>query len=298
MRVTDQLHKKKLIEVALPLDAINAESSRENYIYRGNPSSVHKWWAQRPLAASRAVLFAQFVDDPSARPHLYPDEAAQSAERHRLFAIIEDLVKWENSTNDTVLKAARREIRRSCGNNAPPLPDPFAGGGSIPLEAQRLGLQAHAYDLNPVAALINKSLIEIPAQWINLPPVNPNADNRTGWSGVEGLMEDVVKYGNWMRDEAELRIGDMYPKALLPDGSEVDVIAWIWVRTATCPNPACKATMPLASSYWLSKKKGKEAWVAPCSRLRRGSLRSRSRCEWSATSPKDRSGSEIQVLGM
>jgi putative DNA methylase len=261
--VTDEPYKKKLIEVALPLDAINAESAREKSIRHGHPSTLHLWWARRPLAACRAVLFAQLVDDPSAHPDQFPTEEDQDQERQRLFDIIEQLVKWENSTNEEVLEAARAEIRRSCDGNPPPILDPFAGGGSIPLEAQRLGLEVHASDLNPVAVLINKALIEIPPRWADHPPVHPDAENRTRWKGTEGLAEDVRRYGKWMRDEAENRIGHLYPKATLPDGSKANVIAWIWARTVTCPNPVCGATMPLASSFWLGKRKGKEAWVKP-----------------------------------
>ena len=254
---------KKLIEVALPLDAINVESAREKSIRHGHPSTLHLWWARRPLAACRAVLFAQLVDDPSSLPEEFPTEELQDAERQRLFGIIEELVKWENTTNEEVLEAAREEIRRSCGGNPPPVLDPFAGGGSIPLEAQRLGLEAHASDLNPVAVLINKALIEIPPKFAGQAPVHPDAENRTRWNGAEGLAEDVRRYGQWMRDEAERRIGHLYPKATMPDGSEATVIAWIWARTVTCPNPACGATMPLVRSFWLGKKKGKEAWVKP-----------------------------------
>lgn len=259
--MTDQPYKKKLIEVALPLDAINAESAREKSIRHGHPSTLHLWWARRPLAACRAVLFSQLVDDPSAHPDRFPTEEAQDAERERLFAIIEDLVKWENSTNEMVLERARKEIRDSCDGNPPPILDPFAGGGSIPLEAQRLGLEAHASDLNPVAVLINKALIEIPPRWAGHPPVHPEAERRTRWTGPEGLAEDVRRYGQWMRHEAERRIGHIYPQATLPDGSKANVIAWIWARTVECPNPACRATMPLVRSFWLGKKPGKETWI-------------------------------------
>ncbi len=266
MRDADVHYKKKLIEVALPLDDINREAAREKSIRHGHPSTLHLWWARRPLAACRAVLFAQLVDDPSAHPDRFPTEDAQEAERQRLFTIIKDLVKWENSNDPAVLGRARAEIMASCDGHPPPIVDPFAGGGSIPLEAQRLGLEAHASDLNPVAVLINKALIEIPPRWADRPPVRPDdgttLGNRT-WSGAQGLAEDVRFYGQWMRDEAEHRIGHLYPKATLPDGSQATVIAWIWARTVTCPNPACGATMPLASSFWLGKKKGKETWVNP-----------------------------------
>jgi putative DNA methylase len=255
--------RKKLIEVALPLDAINAASAREKSIRQGHPSTLHLWWARRPLAACRAVLFAQLVDDPSSHPDRFPTEDAQDVERQRLFRIIEDLVTWENTTNKDVLNAAHAEIMASCDGNPPPILDPFAGGGSIPLEAQRLGLEAHASDLNPVAVLINKALIELPPEFADQRPVNPVAENRTRWNGAEGLAEDVRRYGQWIRDEAERRIGHLYPNATLLDGTEATVIAWIWARTVTCPNPACGATMPLVRSFWLGKKKDKEAWITP-----------------------------------
>jgi putative DNA methylase len=174
--------KRKLIEVALPLETINRESARENYIYKGNPSSVHKWWAQRPLAAARAVLFAQLVDDPSSHPDRFPTEDAQRAERERLHSIIEQLVVWENTRDQALLAKAHAEILASTGGNPPPILDPFAGGGTIPLEAQRLGLEAHASDLNPVAVLINKALIEIPPKFAGRPPVFPGVAD-SSWAG-------------------------------------------------------------------------------------------------------------------
>ena len=263
--------RRKLIEVALPLEAINRESAREKSIRHGHPSTLHLWWARRPLAACRAVLFAQLVDDPSARPDLYPTEEAQSARRKDLFDLIERLVVWENTTDTALLAEAHREILGSTDGHPPAILDPFAGGGSIPLEAQRLGLEAHASDLNPVAVLINKGLIEIPPKWAGRPPVFPGAaDTAHSWPGTTGLAEDVRRYGQWMRDEAERRIGHLYPKAKLDDGSKANVIAWIWARTVTCPNPACRVEMPLVRSWWLGKKKGKEAYVMP--RVRSGQV--------------------------
>src|SRR6266568_5080221 len=283
-------YRKKLIEVALPLDAINVASTRENYIYKGNPSAIHKWWAQRPLAACRAVLFAQMVDDPSSLPEEFPTEDAQKAERQRLFHIIEEFVKWENITNEAVLHKARVEIARSAARNhdlflphsmtpaevadalkryAPSVLDPFAGGASIPLEAQRLKLEVHASDLNPVAVLINKALIEIPPKFAGLSPVNTEAREKylhKEWKGAEGLAEDIRYYGNWMRNEAWKRIGHFYPKVHLPKeygSGEATVIAWLWARTVKCSNPACLAMMPLVRSFWVSTKKGKEVWVEP-----------------------------------
>jgi putative DNA methylase len=291
--------RKKLIEVALPLEAINAASAREKSIRHGHPSTLHLWWARRPLASARAVIFAQMVDDPSSCPDLFPTEKAQQKERKRLFKIIEDLVQWENTTNEKVLNAAREEIwqswRRACADNAdhpqaselfdrnklPAFHDPFAGGGALPLEAQRLGLESYASDLNPVAVLINKAMIEIPPKFAGMPPVNPEARNDKSmfarkWKGAEGLAEDVRYYGKWMRDEAEKRIGHLYPKVEITAemaeersdlkqyvGQKLTVIAWLWARTVTCPNPGCACEMPLISSLTLSSRKGKEWYLRP-----------------------------------
>ena len=260
---------KKLIEVALPLEKINAESAREKSIRHGHPSTLHLWWARRPLAAARAVIWASLVDDPSSHPDKFPTEEEQNRERQRLFRILEDLVVWENSNNEQVLEAAKAEIMKSTGGNPPELLDPFAGGGAIPLEAQRLGLKAHAHDLNPVAVMINKAMIEIPPRFSGMAPVNPDARTSKmsqAWSRAQGLAEDVRYYGEWMKQEAYKRIGHLYPKVKVPreqGGGEATVIAWIWARTVKCPNPACGCEMPLASSFVLSKKKGKEAWVKP-----------------------------------
>jgi putative DNA methylase len=296
--------RKKLIEVAIPLEAINAASAREKSIRHGHPSTLHLWWARRPLAAARAVIFCQMVDDPSAVPEEFPTEEAQENERLRLFALISELVQWENTTNEEVLNRAREEIRRSwrrsCADNAdhpeaaelfnpeklPGFHDPFAGGGALPLEAQRLGLEAYASDLNPVAVLINKAMIEIPPKFAGMPPVNPEARSKKQlierqWKGAEGLAEDVRYYGKWMRDEAEKRIGHLYPKVKItpemvndpenprPDlkpyeGQELTVIAWLWARTVKSPNPAfSQVEVPLASTFMLSTKAGKEAYVQP-----------------------------------
>jgi len=264
--MSNPTYRKKLIEVALPLDAINRESAREKSIRHGHPSTLHLWWARRPLAACRAVLFAQLVDDPSAHPDKFPTEEDQKKERERLFRIIEEMVRWENINNQRVLQAAREEILKSTRGNPPPVLDPFCGGGSIPLEAQRLGLKAYASDLNPVAVLITKALIEIPPKFASMPPVHPGAQTSSHWHGAKGLAEDVRYYGQWMRDEAEKRIGHLYPKVKLPKeygGGEATVIAWLWARTVKCPNPACGAQMPLVRSFWLSKKKSKQTWLEP-----------------------------------
>jgi putative DNA methylase len=290
--------RKKLIEVAIPLEAINAASAREKSIRHGHPSTLHLWWARRPLAAARAVIFCQMVDDPSSVPEEFPTEEAQENERLRLFALISELVQWESTTNEEVLNRAREEIRRSwrrcCADNAdhpeaaelfnpeklPGFHDPFAGGGALPLEAQRLGLEAYASDLNPVAVLINKAMIEIPPKFAGMPPVNPesrrNLDVRQ-WKGAQGLAEDVRYYGQWIRDEAEKHIGHLYPKVevtakiakeradLTPYiGRKLAVVAWLWARTVKSPNPAfAQIDVPLASTFMLSTKVGQEAHVQP-----------------------------------
>ena len=297
--------RKKLIEVALPLDSINEASRREKSIRHGHPSTLHLWWARRPLAAARAVIFAQMVDDPSQDPDRFPTEDARRRERERLFRLVEELVLWKNTANEEVLDRARQEIlqswRRACEDNAdhpraaelfdprnpPAFHDPFAGGGALPLEAQRLGLEAHASDLNPVAVLINKAMIEIPPKFSGHGPVHEGARSRMParsetlidreWRGAQGLAEDVRYYGQWMRDEAEKRIGDLYPGIRVtaemtrerPDlkpylGRNLKVIAWLWARTVPSPNPAFgNVHVPLASTFMLSTKRGKEAYVEP-----------------------------------
>ena len=262
-----QTGNKKLIEVAIPLEAINAASAREKSIRHGHPSTLHLWWARRPLAACRAVLFAQLVDDPSSHPDEFSTVEAVDEERKRLFKIMEDLVVWENSTNEAVLERARAEIRKSCSGDLPPVYDPFSGGGSIPLEAQRLGLPAYGSDLNPVAVMIGKAMIEIPPKFKDWEPVHPGTRDRNHYRNAEGLAEDVKHYGEWMREKASERIGHLYPQAELPKehgGGKATVIAWIWSRTVPSPDPAFgDVQVPIASSFLLSSKAGKEAWIEP-----------------------------------
>jgi putative DNA methylase len=327
--------RKKMIEVAIPLDAINKESAREKTIRHGHPSTLHLWWARRPLAACRAVLFASFVDDPESDPANRNTDGTVNAEqvsqrRRHLFELLTNLVQWDNSCDLALINQARAEIAASyasekvhdsrdwtvdtliCGEKVgryltrtaaadavdallaqylPPVLDPFCGGGSIPLEAQRLGLRARASDLNPVPVLINKALIELPQQFAGLPPVNPDAggaptsERKKGkqktftakqWHGAEGLAADVRFYGKWMRDEAEKQIGHLYPKVKVTEqlvrtrpelniclGQELTVVAWLWARAIQCPNPVCRARTPLVRSFWLSKKKGKQCYALP-----------------------------------
>ncbi|MYE02969.1 MAG: DUF1156 domain-containing protein, partial [Alphaproteobacteria bacterium] len=295
MQSADTARRRKLIEVSMPLEAINKASAREKSIRHGHPSTLHLWWARRPLAACRAVLFAQLVDDPSSWPEEFPTEAEQARERRRLHGIIEEMVPWKATNDERILNKARYEIARSLARGlgealprdkpkavlawlskyAPPVCDPFCGGGSIPLEAQRLGLRAHGSDLNPVAVLVSKATCEIPPRFASLPPINPEHDPHVAWKGAQGLAEDIRYYGKWMRDEASTRIGHLYPKvavtkamaAARPDlkphiGKELTVVAWLWARTVASPDPmAREAHVPLSSSFMLSTKAGKQAWV-------------------------------------
>ncbi|MYG07483.1 DUF1156 domain-containing protein, partial [Candidatus Poribacteria bacterium] len=294
-------YRKKLIEVNIPLQAINVESAKDASLTHGHPSTLHRYWARRPLAACRAVIFASMVDDPSECKDEFPTESDQEAERNRLHKIIKRLVIWQNSNNEALLAAARREIAISVARNngedpivcreqfkkdpdavlkylhdhCPAVYDPFCGGGSIPLEAQRLGLRARASDLNPLPVLLNKAMIELPPKFHNQKPINPDADpmgmftgtgrsrTRAPWRGTAGLAADIRYYGAWMREEAHRRIGHLYPKAQLSDGTSATVVAWLWARTIPCSNPACGLQMPLMRTFQISKKKGNEHWVKP-----------------------------------
>lgn len=262
--------RRKLIEASIPLEKINTESRREKSIRTGHPSTVHQWWSRKPTAAARAVLFAQIIDDPSTRPDLFPTQEAQEAERRELFTLIEKLSKWESVTardSDNPLIEAKKRIRLYTGDDLPIIADPFAGGGSIPLEAQRLGLPATASDLNPVAVLLEKALLEIPSRFANRPPISIATealfDKKQTWTGSKGLAEDILFFGQSLLEKAKSELSDLYPEVQLNDGTKVPAIAWLWVRTTTCPNPACGVAAPLTSSWYLTKKKGKEKFLHP-----------------------------------
>ncbi len=294
-------YRKKLIEVNIPLQAINYESAKDASLTHGHPSTLHKWWARRPLAACRAVIFASMVDDPSECKDEFPTEPEQDAERNRLHRLLRRLVIWKNSTDENLLAEARREIAISVARNnaedltacrqrfekdpaevlqylrdhCPAIYDPFCGGGSIPLEAQRLGLRARASDLNPLPVLLTKAMIELPPTFHNQKPVHPDADpmgmftgtgkskTRVPWKGTAGLASDIRYYGAWMREEAHKRIGHLYPPVELPTGITATVVAWLWARTVPCINPACGLHMPLMKTFQLSRKKGHEHWTKP-----------------------------------
>ena len=294
-------YRKKLIEVNIPLQAINVESAKDASLTHGHPSTLHRYWARRPLAACRAIIFASMVDDPSECKDEFPTEPDQEAERNRLHNIIKRLVIWKTCNNENLLAEARYEIAFSVARNnredlaifrtrfkddpesvlkylhdhCPAIYDPFCGGGSIPLEAQRLGLRARASDLNPLPVLLNKAMIELPPKFHDQNPVNPDADpmgmftgtgrskTRAPWKGTAGLAADIRYYGAWMREEAYKRIGHLYPKVQLPDGTSATVVAWLWARTVPCINPACGLQMPLMKTFQLSKKQGNEHWIKP-----------------------------------
>ena len=260
---------KKLIEVALPLEAINAESAYEKLPGIGaHPRGLHQWWARRPFVTARAVIWASIIDDPSSRPDLFPTEEEQIRERERLFGILSRLVLWKNSDNQQVLKEAHQELLKATNFNPPSFLDPFSGGGAIPFEAQRLGLKAYAHDLNPIAVMINKSMIEVTPRFCNKEPVNREANRlfvqNEGWTGLSGFVNDIRAYGRRIHELAINKVGHLYPKVSVPNGgNKADVVAWIWARTAECPNPACNCKMPLVGTYVLAKKKGRYSWIEP-----------------------------------
>lgn len=263
------MYKKKLIETSIPLEDINAQAVREKSIRKGHPSTLHLWWARRPLAATRCVIFASMVDDPVGHPELFPDEESQDKERERLFDIIRRLADWDNIEDDHLYREAYEEMTKYApGGVLPELLDPFAGGGAIPLEGQRLGLVSHAADLNPIPVTLNRAMIDLPARFCGHNPVNPKVQDGTTdtWARSAGLAEDVRHYAEEMRSIAKGRIGANYPDVEVASGSSLrsaTPIAYIWARTVTCPNPACHHETPLVRSFWLSKRKGHRAYVEP-----------------------------------
>ena len=271
--MSDTPYRKKLIELGLPLAAINKASGAEKSVRHGHPSTMHLWWARRPLAACRAVIFAQLVDDPSSHPERFPTEEAQNAERERLFGIIEALVPWKNVTSERIMAAAKAEILASMGSLDFTLLDPFSGGGSIPLEAQRLGLRARASDLDPIPVILGSCLIDFPARFSSTPAVHPQDGFGSAAAGPAGLASDIRHYGSWMREQAFERIGSEFP-SVNEATSDGMVVAWIWARSAECPNPACRFQVPLVRSFLLAKRsKGPEWWVEPTPDLETKTIR-------------------------
>ena len=259
-------YKTKLIEVALPLQAINRASASEKSPQRGRPSTLHLWWARRPLTACRAILFASLVDDPSSHPELFPSVEEQTRERKRLFDIIEALVERDNVVSERVLSQAREEIRKSVGDRLPTVYDPFCGGGAIPIEAQRFGLRTLASDLNPLAVLITKALTEIPWHFKGHVPVHPSLRGLLhghSWERATGLAADVEAYGKWILEQARERIGSHYPQIRSENAADATVISWLWARTIRCSNPLCGAEMPLIRAFSLSTRKERERYIEP-----------------------------------
>lgn len=285
--------RKKLIEVALPLPEINDASAYDKMPGIGpHPKGIHHWWARLPLPTARAVLFASVVGDPEAHPEKWPTEEAQNAERERLFDILRRMMGKRLHEHPEVYEEAHAEMLKHCNGKLPPVFDPFAGGGSIPLEANRLGFETHAGDLNPVAVLLNKCNLELAPRWANQPPVNPEDRRRIGgsasWRRTDGLAADVRYYGKIVGERAQERIDHLYPKVRLPKehgGGEANVIAWIWARTVASPNPAAHGKyVPLISTYWLSSKGDKLAWLEPVINKAAGTYR----FEVRTGKPKDR----------
>jgi putative DNA methylase len=285
--------RKKLIEVALPLTAINTESELDKKLSAGHPTTLHYWWAPRPLPACRAIVFASLVDDPSSRPDLFPDEESQDAERRRLFELMRELIRWENRKNGRVLEAARAEIVKGTNGTLPTLFDPFCGRGLIPLEGQRLGLEVVAADVNPVAALIAKCLLEIVPRLLGRPPVNPKSSARRllETSGTEGLADDVEYYGRLVLQRAEAKLRPFFPEYTVspelarerPDlkpliGQRLTVMAWLWARTVRCSNPACGCLIPLVGSFWLSQRGRRKWWLEPEVDRKKKTIRFNIRC--------------------
>ena len=263
------MYKKKLIETSIPLDEINAQAVREKSIRKGHPSTLHLWWARRPLAAVRCVIFASMVDDPSEHPELFPTEEEQNAERERLHDMIRKLADWDNISDERLYADAYAEmVKYAPDGKLPEFLDPFAGGGALPLEAQRLGLVSHAADLNPIPVTLNRAMIDIPARFCGQKPVHPGVsmNQQVEWARATGLAEDVRYYANMMREMAKERIGQNYPDVEVSSGGTkrtATPIAYIWARTVTCPNPACRCETPLVRSFWLSKKKRHRAYIEP-----------------------------------
>lgn len=274
--------RRKLIEVALPLPEINDASAYDKMPGIGaHPKGIHHWWARLPLPVARAVLFASVVDDPSSHPDKFPTEEAQERERERLFGIIRKLMQKQLHKHPEVYAEAREEMLKHCDGKLPPVLDPFAGGGSIPLEAARLGMEAYAGDLNPVAVLLNRCYLELVPRWTERPPVNPRDRKKIGGKqcleGSAALAADVRYYGRLILERARKKIGHLYPPVKVTEemtiehphlkpykNKELPVIAWIWARTVPSPNPAARGThVPLMSTFWLSNKKGSEAWLEP-----------------------------------
>lgn len=274
-------YKRKLIEVALPLDAINREATKEkgNPFLSGHPRNLHQWWARRPLVVCRTILFASLVDDPSSLPQKFPTIEQQTTERERLFSIVERLASWESSNDRQLLDEARKEIVSSCDGVIPAIFDPFSGSGSIPIEAKRLGCEAYGGDLNPVAVLISKGLLDIPTRFYDRKAINPKEAEslaRNSQTGVEGLCKDILYYASKVHSEASRSLSAYYPDIAVPEaqgGGRAKVLGWIWARTVCCPNPACKIQMPLIRSYWLSSKKGKEVYLNPVVKRASGSAK-------------------------
>ena len=252
-------YKKKLIEVALPLEDINRESVKQKTgrPKTGYPTTLHKYWAQRSVATARAAIWSSLVDDPSSHPEKFPTADLQKKERLRRFDILRKLILWESTADASLWAEARKIAEEDCGGSLPPFIDPFAGSGAIPLEALRLGMSAHASDLNPLAVTIQHMLVEWPQKFANKPAVHRrNKGGLSASTAFGNLAADVLAYGEDINEKLRGRIGEFYPPVTDSFGKEIEPGVFMWARTVPCPNPACGVLTPLVKDWKLSTRSG------------------------------------------
>ena len=253
-------NNRRFIEESFPVKEVGIESAREKNIRHGHISTLHIWWARRPLASSRATNYAALIP---------ASENVDEWNKTREFII--NFSKWENSLDQSMIKKAREDILKAYGGKPPKVLDPFGGGGAIPLEALRLGCETYSNDLNPVAVLIQKCTLEYPQKYGKKIVVQEKPSglfkgkDNCSEKEINPLLEDVKKWGNWVLEEAKKEIGKFYPEE--PDGSIP--VGYIWARTIPCQNPSCvdqdgqPTKIPLMRQFWLAKKDNKKVSLFP-----------------------------------
>jgi len=245
MSIKDQ---KSFIEVAFPIKEVSEGSAREKNIRHGHISTLHIWWSRKPLSSSRATNYSALIPYPSTEK-----EAKEKAK------FIVELSKWENSLKEDIIKKAREDILKANGGKTLRVLDPFSGGGSIPLECLRLGLETHAVDYNPVAVLILKCILEYPQKYGRQKKFKRNEDLFELDKEESPLIADVRRWGEWVLEKTREEIGGFYPKD--EDGSTP--VGYYWMRTIPCQNPSCGAKIPLTANWWLAKKENKKISLYP-----------------------------------